>query len=102
MSPNTKYVLKLVNYYVWGTVAYGFTRAVSYDFTGSHNYYNEKLRKFETKEMLFTDKLGTVAWKTFQAISAWPVMIVHDLNRLECAVTGKDLKEFSKRGANQL
>jgi hypothetical protein len=97
MTANTKYILKLMNYYAGVTVAYGFTRSVTYDYTRDRNYYNEKVSRYETKEMLVTDKLGTVAGKTFSAISVWPFMIVHDFNRLECAVTGKDLKEFSKK-----
>jgi hypothetical protein len=92
MAPNVgALVLRL---YVNGALVYGFTRAVTYDYESSKRYYNEKTGKKEEKEMLIVNKLGTISGKTVSAIILWPGMLGEDLARLECALRGKDPKEY--------
>ena len=85
---------RFVNIYVNTTLAYGFTRAVTYDYEGEKKYYNEKKEKYEKKEMLIFDKIGQISAKTFAALFGWPFMLGDDLPRLECAVLGKDHREY--------
>jgi hypothetical protein len=80
--------------YVTGAMAYGFTRAVTYDYKSSKEYYNGKTGKCETKDMLLVDKIGRISGMTVAAILVWPVMLGGDLARLECLVKDKDPKEF--------
>ena len=76
------------------TMAYGFTRAVTYSYNGSSVYFNEKTGRSEQKEMLLTDKVGRVTKHTFAAMIVWPVMLSMDLARVECFVRGKDPAEY--------
>lgn len=80
--------------YVNATVAYGFTRAVTYDYTGVKKYFNAKTGRTEVKEMLLVDKVGSVCTNSFAAIVAWPFMVTQDLTRLECALKRKDPSEY--------
>jgi hypothetical protein len=48
----------------------------------------------ETKEMLLVDKIARITGKTCAALIVWPHMMVEDLTRLECAVKGKDIREY--------
>ena len=93
MPLNVAAVLRL---YVNSALAYGFTRAVTYDYESSKQYYNDRTGRREEKEMLLVDKLGTVSSKTVSAILLWPGMLGEDLARLECAVKGKDPKEYQR------
>jgi hypothetical protein len=86
--------LKIARLYLQGTAAYGFTRAVTWDYEGKREYYNAKTRTYEVKEKLFVDKAGAAAKGTFSAWFAWPVMLGGDLARLECAVMGRDAREY--------
>ncbi len=91
-----QYGMKVINVYVGATAAYGFTRAVTYDYEKTAEYYNRKTFCYESKEMLFTDKAGTILGKTCFAITGWPFLLGRDLIRLECAARGKDLSEYEK------
>lgn len=89
-------VARICNYYVSATLAYGFTRAMTYRHENSKRYYNETSRCEEVKPMLFTDQIGRVLWHSWAAIFGWPVMLGQDLRSLECHVRGKDPKEYAK------
>ncbi len=84
--------LRVLRVYVNTALAYGFARAVTYNYESSKRYHNDK--RGEEKEMLLVDKLGTIAGKTVSAIFLWPGMLGNDLARLECAVKGKDWKDY--------
>jgi hypothetical protein len=56
--------------YFCATMAYGFTRAATYDYTGTQLYHNEVSGRYETKEILLIDSIGKVASRTFAAISS--------------------------------
>ncbi len=90
MSILPKFVLR----YVAATAAYGFTRAVTYDYDGTQRYYNFNGAKYETKTMLVVDNVGRIVWKTGMAVFRWPFMLRRDAVRLECFACGKDLKEY--------
>jgi hypothetical protein len=87
-------MLRVLRIYVNSALAYGFTRAVTYDYKSSKRYYNDKTGESEDKEMLLVDKIGRISGMTAAAILLWPGMIGEDLARLECAVKGKDPKEY--------
>jgi hypothetical protein len=82
--------------YVTSTMAYGFTRAVTYAYESSKRYYKGKTGECETKERLLVDKIGTISGMTVTvaAILVWPGMLGEDLARVECLVKGKDPKEY--------
>ena len=75
-------------------VTYGFVRSVTYDYQHTKKYYNEKLEKYELKEMLLVDKITRVVGQSFFASIACAGMIAEDLSRLECAVRGKNSNEY--------
>ncbi len=85
---------KLMNWYVNTTLLYGFGRAITYDYEGTGKYWNKKLERYETKDMLVLDKIGTVMGKSFSAIFIWTGMLGDDLTRLECRVRGKNSDEY--------
>ena len=89
-----KILLRCWHIYTNTTLAYGFTRAVTWDYSGTSLYHNKKTDKYEHKEMLLVDKIGRVSWRTFAAVVAWPMMVGEDLARLECRLTGKDPAEY--------
>jgi len=89
--------LKIVRLYLKGTGLYGFTRAVSWEYEGKKEYYNAKTDEIETKEKLIVDKAWGVLGGTFSAFFAWPFMLWDDLTRLECAVKGRDAREYGLR-----
>jgi hypothetical protein len=80
--------------YVYATMAYGFTRAATYDYTGTQIYHNEVSGYYETKEILLTDSIGKVASGSFSAPFVWPLMLGQDLTQLECIMKGKNPKEY--------
>ena len=86
--------VKRASNYVYVTAGYGFVRSVTYDYTGTHSYLNEKKDTFETKEMLWVDKFGRISSRTLSAVFVWPCMLSKDLTRLECAVRGRDAAEY--------
>jgi hypothetical protein len=83
-----------VRVYFRTCLAYGFTRSVTYDYKGTKRYYNEVTEKREEKDMLLVDKIGRITGGTCAALVMWPVMLGEDLARLECAVKGKDVREY--------
>ena len=89
-----KRLLRYLHIYANSTLAYGFTRAVTWDYSGTRLYLNQKTEKYESKEMLLTDKIGRVSGRTLMAVFAWPAMLGDDLARLECRLTGKDPAEY--------
>ena len=91
----SQFIIKYARYYVNATLGYGFTRAVTYDFSGTKEYFNKKSGKYETKEMILTDKLTGVVSRTCAAITVWPVMLAEDFRRLEFSITRKDALEYS-------
>jgi hypothetical protein len=95
MTSAMQYGVKVVKLYGGTVAAYGFTRAVTYDYENTAEYYNRKTFRYERKEMLFTDKVGTVLEKTCIAITGWPILLGRDLTRLECAARGRDLSEYA-------
>jgi hypothetical protein len=96
MTSAMQYGVKVVKLYGGTVAAYGFTRAVTYDYENTAEYYNRKTFRYERKEMLFTDKVGTVLEKTCIAITGWPYLLGRDLTRLECAARGRDLSEYAR------
>ena len=80
--------------YVNTTLAYGFTRSVTYDYQHETQYFNTNAVKFETKEMLLTDKVSRITGQSCLAIVGWPGMICEDLRRVECSIRGKDKNEY--------
>ncbi len=94
---NIELGLKIVRLYLQGTGLYGFTRAVTWEYEGKKEYYNAKTDEIETKEKLFVDKAWGVLGGTFSAFFAWPFMLWDDLTRLECAVQGRDAREYGLR-----
>ncbi len=92
---------KFMNRYLCVTLSYGFVRAVTYDYEGTKNYYNQKTQEFETKPMLYIDDIGRVLFRTLAAGTAWPIMLSDDLARLECAARGKDPAEYSLTASNK-
>ncbi len=84
----------LMKWYMNTTLLYGFGCAVTYDYESMGRYWNKKLERYETKDMLVLDKIGTVMGKSFSAIFVWPGMLGDDLARLECCVRGKDREEY--------
>ena len=87
-------LLRYWHIYTNTTMAYGLTRAVTWEYDGKCRYLNKKTDMYELKEMLLIDKIGRVSWGTLAAVFAWPVMVVEDLSRLECRLTGKDINEY--------
>ncbi len=87
------FVRRLVNY-IGVTAAYGFVRSATYNFEGTKRYFNRRTQAFEVKHKLLIDQIGGVAAGTLAAISIWPFMLGEDLVRLECAVRGKDPREY--------
>ena len=85
---------KAARVYLNTCLAYGFTRSVTYDYKGTKRYYNEVTEKREEKDMLLVDKIGRITGGTCAALVMWPVMLGEDLARLECAVKGKDVREY--------
>jgi hypothetical protein len=80
--------------YVNTCLAYGFTRSVTYDYKGTKKYYNRNTCEREEKDMLLVDKIGRITGGTCAALIMWPGMVGEDLARLECAVKGKDVREY--------
>lgn len=80
--------------YLRTTLAYGFTRAVTYDYKSTDKYFNENTRHTEVKDMLLVHKIGKISGNTCAAVVAWPFMIHDDLTLFECALRGKDPKEY--------
>ena len=95
--PHINMLTRCARIYVNTTLAYGFARAVTYEYEGTKNYYNNKTAKYEQKEMLLIDKIGRASASSVSAIFLWPIMLNDDLARLECAVRGKDLAEYTRR-----
>ena len=95
-SALTDVFVKWVGRYVGATVTYGLVRSVTYERVGSKIYYNNNTKDYETKDMLLVDTVGTVTWNTLAAPSVWPWMLSNDLTRLECAVRGKDVREYGE------
>jgi hypothetical protein len=91
---NIELGLKIVRVYLKSTALYGFTRAVTWEYEGKKEYYNARTREFETKEKLIVDKAYGVLRGTFSAYFAWPCMLADDLTRLECAVKGREAREY--------
>jgi hypothetical protein len=89
--------LKIVRVYLKSTALYGFTRAVTWDYEGKQEYYNARTHKYEMKDKLLVDKACSVVGGTFAAYFAWPFMLGDDLTRLECAVKGRDAREYGLR-----
>ena len=88
------WLFTVLDVYLDVTVLYGFTRAVTYNYEGSREYYNKNTRKHEVKEMLLVDKIGRITSKTFAAVFMWPRMLHEDLTRAECAMSGKNHLEY--------
>jgi len=101
MTSAMQYGVKVVKLYGGTVAAYGFTRAVTYDYENTAEYYNRKTFHYESKEMLFTDRVGTILGKTFSAITGWPFLLGRDLIRLECAARGKDLSEYARYSSSK-
>ena len=89
-----KCVVSLRNYVAF-TVTYGFTRAVTYDYEGTKEYYNKKTYQYEKKPMLVVDNFVRILGKTLDSVVLWPFIVAHDLKRLECFTLGKDIREYS-------
>ena len=91
----TEAALRLIGrVYLRTFLAYGFTRSVTYDYKSTKKYWNEITVNNETKEMLLVDKIARITGKSCAALIVWPHMMVEDLTRLECAVKGKDVREY--------
>ncbi len=86
--------LRLARLYAPTTLAYGFTRAVTYNYEGTREYWNSRTHKYERKEKLVVDKLATVSGGTFAALLLWQGMLGQDLARLECYLKGRDVREY--------
>lgn len=84
----------LLRGYVNTTLAYGFTRSVTYDYQHTMEYRNKEAGTYETKEMLVIDKIRRVCGHSVMAIGAWPFMLGEDLTRLECVIRGKNPREY--------
>ena len=84
-----------VRNYFGSTLAYGFVRAATYDYKATTEYKNKKTGRYETKEMLVVDSVGTIASNTLAAVFAWPFMMSEDLAKCECLVRGKDSAEYT-------
>ncbi len=95
---NIELGLKFASVYLKCTALYGFSRAVTWDYDGTKEYYNARTRKYEVKGKLMVDKAQSVLGGTFSACYAWPFMICDDLTRLECAVKKRDVCEYVSRG----
>ena len=76
-------------------LAYGFTRSVTYDYQSTKRYFNKITDKSEVKDMLLVDKIGRISGYTCAALILWPAMLGEDMARLECAMKGKDVKEYN-------
>ena len=94
MTINVKLLTTVIRAYVHTTMAYGFTRGVTYNYEGQQRYYNAKAGIYELKDRLLIDKFGSVMAGSFAAIFLWVPMVGQDLTRLECAVRGKDAHEY--------
>jgi hypothetical protein len=91
----TEAALRLIGrVYLRTFLAYGFTRSVTYDYKSTKKYWNEIIVDNETKEMLLVDKIARITGQTCAALVIWPHMVGEDLTRLECAVKGKDVREY--------
>jgi hypothetical protein len=88
------HVSKFVKYYASATLLYGFVRSVTYDFKPTGEYYNWKTHSYETKDILLVDCVKRVTANTAAAVTVWPLMLNDDIVRLECAVYGKDPREY--------
>ena len=88
------HVSKFLKYYAGGTLLYGFVRSTTYDFKPKGEYYNWKTHSYETKDILLVDCVKRVTANTVAAVTVWPLMLNDDIVRLECAVYGKDPREY--------
>ena len=80
--------------YIALTLGYGFTRAVTWEYNGKKEYYNREKFAYVEKDMLITDKIGTITYNTWAAVTVWPFMMRDDFRRLELAVTGKNPSDY--------
>jgi hypothetical protein len=92
--PDMTLLYKAARVYLNTCLAYGFTRSVTYDYKSSKRYSNEVTDRREEKDMLLVDKIGRITGQSCAALIMWPGMLGEDLARLECAVRGKNVKEF--------
>jgi hypothetical protein len=95
-NSTTSFISKWARRYVGATLSYGFVRAATNEYYDDTKklYYNSNTRKSEHKDRLLVYKLGRISSNTFAAVTVWPLMVGDDLIRLECAVRGKDPKEY--------
>jgi hypothetical protein len=56
--------------------------------------YKSRVYTYEPKELLLVDKAAVVIGMTLSAPVLWPLMLRHDLIRLECLARGKPAKEY--------
>ena len=91
---STVLVIRALRVYFNTCLSYGFVRSVTYDYKSTKKYYNEISGKNEVKDMLLVDKIGHISGSTWAAVFLWPAMLGEDLVRLECAVKGKDAREY--------
>ena len=92
--PDVTLLYKAARVYLHTCLAYGFTRSVTYDYKGTKRYSNEVTDRREEKDMLLVDKIGRITGQSCAALILWPAMLGEDLARLECAVRGKNAKEY--------
>ena len=96
MSSTNVILMRFWRTYANVCLAYGFTRAVTWDYDGKARYYNPKTDRHEDKQMLLVDQTGRVTHRSIAALVVWPGMLYEDLTRLECFVRGKDYAEYKQ------
>lgn len=87
----------LMKIYINTAMSYGFIRSVTYDYKRDAEYYNSETREYVIKEKLLVHKIAHVSGMACLAIVAWPGMLYDDLGRLECAIKGKNINEYTNR-----
>ena len=92
--PDMTLLYKAARVYLNTCLAYGFTRSVTYDYKGTKQYRNEVTDRCEEKDMLLVDKIGRITGQSCAAPILWAAMLGEDLARLECAVRGKNAREY--------
>jgi hypothetical protein len=70
--------------YLAATLAYGFTRAVTYDYEDQVFSYNYGKKSYDGHPLLVADTAALIVLKTAVTPVLWPAILHHDVSRLEC------------------
>ncbi len=85
---------KAFNTYVLATMTYGLIRSAPRYYDREKKYNNHKLGIRETRQFLWSDKIGGVMVDGCSAFWAWPAYVGCDLVLLELILRRKNPQEY--------